>query len=242
MTSKNTKCRAAGGVNSCDDPKCPERRNAPVPYKISSSLAKEFTSRASLEEAPTGWANGATNLLTTIHGSTLYGLSHEGSDEDYYTVVPSHYIGRRVRRQSIENGIDAVIVDFKTFNEMAVKGAPQALETMFSGKAVSEYFEAYRLGYRTSSPEVIRSYLRTMKAFSLNFDNKEKPLRHALRLAMNLEELLYTGRFNPTLTSGQVKTVKRLAAKPFPEFVKELATVTPVEVEWGDALNERLKN
>lgn len=220
----------------------PEMEAYDVKFELPSNILEGFNNRARITPpAPSGWDNDATELLKTIHGSTLYGLNHAGSDEDYYVVVPSRFVGRQVRRQSIVNGVDTVVVDFKTFNKMAEAGVPQALEAMFSRETVSEYFEDYRTRYYASSSEVVHTYLRTMKAFALNDrEDQFKMRRHSLRLAYNLEELLYTGRFNPTLPKRIIEQVNSYARKDFRSYVKELKSFTPIQVEWGESLQQRL--
>lgn len=240
----NRKCRAVGGVTNCDNANCPEKANFHVDFDMPSSFKTAFRDRQASNsklEIPSGWNNDDTELLKTIHGSTLYGLNHSASDEDYYVVVPSRSIGRKVRRQSIVDDIDTVVVDFKTFTRMAEEGAPQALEAMFSRETVSEYFEPYRTKYYASSSDVVHRYLRTMKAFVLkDEDSVFKKRRHALRLAYNLEELLYTGRFNPKLPKKVAQQITGYAELPLPEYVKELNAFTPLQVEWGESLQRKL--
>lgn len=240
----NRKCRANGGVSNCTDPKCPERKASEVQFQLPTEFKEAIKQRSAANkqlEIPSGWNNDDTHLLKTIHGSTLYGLNHAESDEDYYIVVPSRYVGRQVRRQSIVDGIDSVVVDFKSFTRMAELGAPQALEAMFSQSTVSEYFEPYRTRYFAASSDVVHRYLRTIKAFVLN-DREDhlKMKRHALRLSYNLEEILYTGRFNPTLPKNVVEKIFTYSEKRFPEYVKELNAFTPLEIDWGESLQNKL--
>jgi hypothetical protein len=118
-------------------------------------------------------------------------------------------------------------------------GVPQSLEAMFSQKAVSPFFEEYRQGWYASDPTVIHTYMRTIKSFSLSENDsklkdkdKFKRKRHALRLALNLEELLYRGRFNPTLTPVVAERITRFAEKEGNDYISELKAVSPIEVDW----------
>ena len=231
--NKPRKCQAKGGVANCQDPNCPEKSNAvlavepPSQFKQLSSLAKP--------SVPFGaWSEKDTVLLKTIHGSKLYGLNHADSDDDYYVVTPTVRTKRALNaKHKIDGDLDVVTVDFASFTQMAENGVPQALETMFSKKTVSPFFEEYRNSWFASDPRVIDRYIRTIKSFSLDDGPKqEKYQRHALRLSLNLEQLVYTGRFDPTLNRVDVRTVKRLAQKSKEEFMKELNAMNPFDLDW----------
>lgn len=182
------------------------------------------------------WTEKDTVLFKTPHGSRLYGFATADSDEDWYIVTPTRPVARKFNaRQKITGDQDVLAVDFKTFTAMATKGTPQALETMFSRQAESQFFEEYRNSWHASDPEVIHTYMRTIKSFSMNdYEGKQgyKQRRHALRLALNLEELLYRGRFNPTLSAITAEKVSILATKKGDEYLKELKAICPIEVDW----------
>lgn len=233
--SVKRRCQAKGGPAECGNPNCPEKMDTMV-----FEIPKAFEAHASRPK-PTlpvfgAWTEKDTQLLRTIHGSKLYGLDHAGSDDDFYVVTPTVKVAKNARknnaRQSISGNLDTVFVDFKTFTRLAGEGVPQALEAMYSRKGLSEYFEDYRQGYFSSDPVVIHTYMRTMKSFSLTEKAPFKRKRHALRLALNLEEILYTGRFNPTLSSDNASKITRYASYDTPAYFKELRAVSPIEVDW----------
>lgn len=182
------------------------------------------------------WTNEDTELFKTPHGSRLYGFATVGSDEDWYVVTPTKYVSRKFNaKQRITGDQDVLAVDFRTFTSMASNGVPQALETMFSRQAESQFFEEYRNSWYASDPAVIHTYMRTIKSFSLNErEGKDgyKQRRHALRLSLNLEELLYRGRFNPTLSRSNAERVTVLATKKGENYLKELRAICPIEVDW----------
>lgn len=160
-------------------------------------------------------------LFKTVHGSRLYGLSHAGSDEDFYTVVTKRQtdtrFGRQTRaryaKQKISGNQDSMVVDFGTWVEMCRGGVPQALEAMFSNMPVGDDRIAdFRSGYRVGT-EVYERYLRTIKSFALAEDDGIKKRRHALRLALNLREMGMTGRFNPTLSREDAEYITTYATK-----------------------------
>lgn len=233
MTS-TPKCKAKGGSAACKDPKCPERvfflnqlANAPKAH----SAASLTPYKSSLPITPGAWTERDTVLFKTIHGSRLYNLHHVDSDEDFYVVTPTRRTARDMNaKQTIQGEIDTMTVDFASFVRMADKGVPQALETMFSRKSKSDFFEEYRNSYYASSPEVIHTYMRTIKSFA--FSDKFKLKRHALRLSANLKELLYEGRFNPSLNDSTVERITRQASQSDEEFFKSLKKESPIEIDW----------
>lgn len=140
-------------------------------------------------------------LFKTVHGSRLYGLAHENSDHDFYTVVSKVKTAKaKYAKQSIIDGVDSTVVDFGTWLHQCEIGVPQALEAMFSEQALVDKIEPFRLGYRGGS-QCWDRYLRTIKSFAMDEENNFKKKRHALRLALNLNHLMRHGRFNPTLSA-----------------------------------------
>lgn len=160
-------------------------------------------------------------LFKTVHGSRLYGLSHAGSDEDFYTVVTKQVtdtrFGRQTRaryaKQKINGDEDSMVVDFGTWVNMCQNGVPQALEAMFSDMPVGDDRLAdYRRSFR-AGPAAWERYYRTIKSFALAEDDSIKKRRHALRLALNLNEMARTGRFNPTLSLEDARYITDMAHK-----------------------------
>ena len=144
-------------------------------------------------------------LLDTVHGSHLYGLAHAGSDRDRYVVVarrPSDWVKARWAQQSIDGTQDVFTTDLASFLSMCDAGVPQALEAMFSAQATVDALPDFRRAYRAGVMTAGTTYRRTVKSFALAGDVKRR--RHALRLAVNLSQLLATGRFSPTLDPTMV--------------------------------------
>jgi len=257
--STNNKCRAKGGVATCKDPNCPEKRQNYDDFRTSvanfvsnrETKMPEFTPnvpdvRANGDEVSINgkvvgaWSEKDTVLLKTIHGSTLYGLNHADSDEDYYVVTPTNRISKAINaKQTIIDGVDTLAVDFASFVELSHKGVPQALEAMFSRKSKSEFFEEYRNSYFAADPEVQRTYMRTIKNFS--FSDTFKLRRHSLRLAYNLNEMMHTGRFDPTLSTKTIDTISKGASLPPKEFSAFLTKFSPLEVDWDASDPEQKK-
>lgn len=159
-------------------------------------------------------------LFKTVHGSRLYGLAHAGSDEDWYTVVTKvesdKRVGKQTRsryaKQKIVGDQDSFVVDFGTWVEMCKSGVPQALEAMFSQQVVFDAIEDFRLSF-VAGPAVYEKYFDTIKSFALAEDPSRKKRRHSLRLAINLNELARTGRFNPTLSEEDARYVTQMSYK-----------------------------
>jgi len=232
MTTQG-KCRAQGGFENCHRPDCPERRAFETSYDVPASFGAARFPKAAPLPVLGAWTEKDTELFKTIHGSKLYGLSHKGSDDDFYVITPTRRVARAINaKQKIDGKNDTTSMDFASFISLSQRGVPQALEAMFSKKAESPYFEEYRQGYFASDPVVIHTYMRTIKSFSLSTKDPFKRKRHAMRIALNLEELIYTGRFNPTLSKINAMKITRLAEKEGDDYIKELKSISPIEVDW----------
>lgn len=148
-------------------------------------------------------------LMRTIHGSRLYNLHSENSDYDYYTVINTKRTRRaKYAKQSIVGNRDSVVVDLGTFMMLCDKGVPQALEAMFSPVAEFDRLSALRNGYRAGG-RARDTYQRTIDNFLLSDDPKRH--RHALRLSINLRDILWYGRFNPRLSEIQADIITDLS-------------------------------
>lgn len=169
-----------------------------------------------------------TVLFKTIHGSRLYGLHHDASDHDYYTVVTKLPQQRaRYARQHIGPDGDSVTVDIGTWLMQCEKGVPQALEAMFSRQPIVDNIEALRAGYRVGTG-VLDTYLRTIDSFARANDAKRR--RHAVRLAINCAQLRACGRMDPTLDQELRDYVHRLERVYPGETLGELARQIAFEV------------
>lgn len=152
-------------------------------------------------------------LFKTVHGSHLYNLAHENSDQDFYVVVDRGPMTKKYKyaTQKIIDGIDTTTFDIGTWLRLCEKGVPQALEAMFSNMATVDELTALRSSYRVGFNSMRDTYVRTMENFVQAGDFKRK--RHALRLWTNLGEASRHGRFNPTLSDVQVALVNSLATR-----------------------------
>lgn len=171
-------------------------------------------------------------LFQTIHGSHLYGLNHAGSDEDYYTIVASDQrssSNNQKTKQTIKDGIDSVQVSLNHFMLLAQNGSHQALEAMFSQKITGDPIESMRKNYYVGS-NIFVVYERTIRNFALAEDFKRR--RHALRLIVNLNEMTHTGRFNPTLTQEQAKTITEKTNGTFDEYFNYVNELSEIEIQW----------
>lgn len=149
-------------------------------------------------------------LFKTIAGSRLYGLAHEGSDWDYYTVIDKPEIKKaRYATHSIVDGLDSVVVDFGTWVGLCQKGSPMALEAMFSQKAEIDKIAEFRNQFVAGTN--YDAYLGVMKVMRYKYPESFKHKRHILRLAFNLQDLMETGRFNPTLDPVDIELINSLA-------------------------------
>lgn len=135
------------------------------------------------------WSNLSNiPILRTIHGSNLYNLNHENSDEDWYEV----YFSLNKNNQIIEGNSDIVQVSLSNFLKLAAKGVPQALEAMYShAKECTDFMQHISNTFQPTIPESFHTYCRTIRGFS-HGDLKRQ--RHAIRLTYNLNDLYKEGR------------------------------------------------
>lgn len=152
-------------------------------------------------------------LLRTVTGSHLYGLANEDSDYDYMEV----YGWDKFRgRQRITDDSDYTRQSFDRFMRYCDKGVPQYLEALWSQKAEVDEFPFNRWNYRPDMANVRDTYRRTIKNFWLSGweEGSFKKRRHAVRLQCNLNQMEWSGNFNPTLDTGLATFVNQQANNP----------------------------
>lgn len=140
-------------------------------------------------------------LLRLLVGSHLYGTAHEGSDFDWYE-VHDRLQGRRGAIQTISGDQDVLRIGLSAFMRQADSGVPQALEVMFAPADWPEVdmIRDMRVRWFPDTARAANTYERTIKSFE-TLKVTEKRLTHAKRLAYNRDELIRTGRFDPTDTT-----------------------------------------
>ena len=177
--------------------------------------------------------DGREVILYTPHGSHLYGINHAASDEDFYAVVTDRKVNKYAdASQSIVDKKDVTVVGYSKFLAMCHKGVPQALEALMSPMATVDEIEAFRAGYVIAGNEVISTYLRTIKSFTLDEREGKQPKlrRHAVRLALNLNDIVESGRFTPVLTSEQAEFTREVSLLPLDELKAELGKISGFQV------------
>lgn len=142
-------------------------------------------------------------LLETLTGSRLYGNARADSDYDRFIVIanrPRRNNRAKYAKQRIVGQDDTLTTDLSTLMRYASMGVPQYLEAIFSRQATVDRITELRYSYRCNLASAVNTYQRTIKNFA---EGNQKQRRHALRLCLNLDEILDHARFNPTLTSQQ---------------------------------------
>lgn len=166
-----------------------------------------MTRKKTQYQAPT--AADWPEVFRTVHGSHLYGLAHERSDQDTYIVTASPL---PLARQTIDGDDDRFVVGVYAFLRKALSGSHQSLEAVFSPyKQFTEAGAAWAPlidGVRVTSGDAMYKYERTIRRFSFG-DFKRR--RHAVRLSFNLASLRAGGRFCPVMTDEQIDEANRLA-------------------------------
>lgn len=164
-------------------------------------------------------------LLNTIHGSHLYGLANESSDTDFYRVVEESK-----SKQTIIDGVDTTTFSYDTFMSLCFKGVPQALEAMFSQRADVDEIPFIRNNFRAAGSSVVDTYMRTIFALAMDERHAVKYRRHAVRLTLNLNDVLRYGRFDPALNAEQKFLAISLSHLPLDDFKVELNSVGLIDV------------
>lgn len=173
------------------------------------------------------WHDPAAVLLSTPHGSHLYGMAHAGSDRDVFVVHPGT---RRRAKQTMRGRDDMVEMSFAFFCELAAAGSFQALEAMFSRKATIDAFPALRANFYAGGPALIDRYVRKARWFARQ--DKFKSRRHALRMLLNLQDIRRYGRFDPTLSAAQIALITEAAhagETPSQRYLELFQTLAPYE-------------
>lgn len=140
--------------------------------------------------------------FTTIHGSRLYGLSHDDSDRDSMIV----YMDGRQAKNIKKGEEDIIHVGITTLIEKAESGAHQFLEGLFSQQKQwhNDDWKPMIENVRIPPALIAAKYERTIKR--LCFDDFKRR-RHAVRLFCGLSDMRLnnSGRFNPTLSEEDVE-------------------------------------
>lgn len=172
-------------------------------------------------------------LLRVVAGSHLYGYSTPESDYDFFEVysAPFSPSGRRTApvksRQTIVDGVDTIQMSLSHFVEVASDGSHQALDAMFASAPLLDRISALRNGFRAGF-QVIPTYERIITKFALQGTPRKQ--RHAVRTALNLAEIMESGRYTPELSSSQLKLVAETYILPPSEFRQELVKISPVDI------------
>lgn len=138
-------------------------------------------------------------LLRTVHGSRLYNFSHDKSDYDYYEV----YVGKGKAKQTIVGEVDTLRISYDSFMLQCQKGVPQALEALWSPVKEVDKIPFISDTFNACNTEVYKTYMRTIRNFWSSGELKRK--RHAIRLCINLSEILDVGYLNPSLSKADVE-------------------------------------
>lgn len=156
-------------------------------------------------------------LLKVQAGSHLYGYSTPESDIDFFEIHTDTFPNPNIKRaplqaeQTIVDGVDVTRMTLKRFVEKAQKGAHQALDAMFAREPIVDFLGGYRASYRAGL-EVISTYQHAIIQFATRDEGAFRYQRHAYRLMMNINEIVYTGRYTPELSFSQIEKLNKTAA------------------------------
>lgn len=166
-------------------------------------------------------------LLRSYAGSKLHGLSSPTSDTDIFEIYSSASDFGTFGKTEIQvkkGDLDLTQMTLGAFAIHSMLGSHQSLDAMFSGKVEVDLITAYRAGYRADYSSVRRL---TGTIFDLLEKRDAKKYRHAIRIAINAEELARTGRYQPTLTEEQVDFVKQTAYEDYASVLAGIVKAFP---------------
>lgn len=147
-------------------------------------------------------------VFTSVTGSRLYGLDHEGSDKDSIIV----YEDKRKARHRIVGEDDTIYVGLADLLDKAFSGSPQFVEAVFSHKKewTNTDWRPMFDSFRVPISAVRAKYMRTIRAFIAT--DTQKARQHAIRLGIALMHIRKNnGWYNPTLTPEEIEFVKATA-------------------------------
>lgn len=135
-------------------------------------------------------------LLSTVHGSHLYGTNRPGSDLDLYQVVRQ---GKT--RQKFCGRVDLTVISLDNFISFVDRGVPQALEALWSPQArIKEDWVPFFASLRPPYYQTIKTFERVIRHFENSANQTRKDRVHVRRLEMELEDFKRFGHFNPTVS------------------------------------------
>lgn len=171
-------------------------------------------------------------LLKVQAGSYLYGYATPESDVDFFEVHSEGFIRPddkhmivREAEQTIVSGVDVTRMTLDKFMEKARKGSHQALDSMFAPTPQVDLLQGFREAYRVGT-EVIPTYERAIIQFTYRDEGVFRYQRHAMRLMINLNEILDTNRYNPKLSDETIQYLNTVAEYPSLKFRRELMLKT----------------
>lgn len=147
-------------------------------------------------------------IFTSVTGSRLYGLDHEGSDKDSIIV----YGDKRKTRHKIVGEDDTIHVGLAELLDKAFSGSPQFVEAVFSHRKEWQNTDWRPMfdSFRVPVSAVRAKYMRTIRAF-IGTDT-QKSRQHAVRLGVALRDLRRNnGWYSPTLNQENRELVQTMA-------------------------------
>lgn len=170
-------------------------------------------------------------LLKVITGSRQHGFAGENSDFDVYEIYSSKedFPSRSGKPENhvMENGVDLVQMTLSRFMERATYGSHQILDIMFAKNPEVDHITALRKGFIVSS----YVYLKFIQVIiDLVYAGDMKKMRHALRIAYNLKELVETGQYVPELSPEIRGIILQVASGTVDEVKTHINSVSPYKI------------
>lgn len=174
-----------------------------------------------------------TLLFRSYAGSILHGLATSSSDIDIFEVysegfgIPSssHELKREI--QTIKGKDDVTKITLSRFMQRSMEGSHQCLDAMFSSIPEVDKISALRKSFYCGN-NTVETFRRSIREMA--FQKVPKKRRHAVRVTLNLIQIMERGRYEPQLTDEEKKFTDEISRLPIDEFYVAIQKLSPINL------------
>lgn len=171
-----------------------------------------------------------TLLFRSYTGSILHGLSTPASDIDIFEVHSESFgsaYANKQEVQKIEGKYDVTKVTLSRFMQRSMEGSHQCLDAMFSSIAEVDEISALRNNFRAgfNTVETMRRSITEMA-----YQAPAKKRRHAVRVTLNLIQIMDHGRYEPKLNEAELEITNRISRFSTDQFLTALQELAPIDL------------
>jgi len=171
-----------------------------------------------------------TLLFRSYAGSILHGLSTPSSDIDIFEIHSESFGSAHANKQEvqkIEGELDVTKITLSRFMQRSMDGSHQCLDAMFSSIAEVDEISALRKSFYAGS-STVEVFGRSIR--ELAHQKPPKKRRHAVRVTLNLIQMMETGRYEPRLTEPEIAETDRISRLSTDQFYSAIQELSPIEL------------